>query len=105
MRLAGQCGTAKCAFSVDQDMNCDGMIEMKPAFDDLARSSTDVGLDLSQVGFLDPASVEEMTSLDKRLRGRSLKFGIISANEQPLRFLRKLMLEKLAGVEGRRALS
>jgi hypothetical protein len=60
---------------------------------------------LSQVGFLDAAGVEEMTSLDKRLRGRSLKFGIVNANEQPLRFLRKLMLEKLAGGDGRRALS
>lgn len=92
-------------FSIDDDMDRDGMIEMKPAFDDLARSSSDVCLDLSQVGFLDAAGVEEMTSLYRSLRGRSLKLGIVNANEQPLRFLRKLMREKLAGSDWRRTLS
>ena len=88
-------------FSIDDDMDRDGMIEMKPAFDDLARSSSDVCLDLSQVGFLDVAGVEEMTSLYRSLRGRPLKLGI----SQRKRTTAAVPAEAHAGETGRLGLA
>ncbi len=90
-------------FCIDQNMDRDGMLKLKPAFDELARSSTDVCLDLSGVQCLDESGVEEMALLHRRLRGRSLKLAIINAGEQPLSFLRDLMLERWTALADPRA--
>ena len=92
-------------FCIEQDMDRDGMRQLKPAFEELARSSTDVCLDLSRVQLLDENGLEEIVSLHRRLRDRSFKLALVSVGDQPLRVLRGLMLEKWAGPAWRRSLS
>ena len=84
-------------FEIDQDMDHAGMSDMKESFEDLARSSEDVCLNLSQLRFLDSAGVEAMVSLFKALRGRALKMAIVHVEGQPLRVLRQLLLAARGG--------
>ena len=79
-------------FEIDRDMDHAGMSDMRKSFDELARSSEDVCLDFSQVRFLDSSGVDEMNSLFKALRRRSLKMAIVHMQSQPLRVLRQLLL-------------
>jgi anti-anti-sigma factor len=81
---------------IDRDMDYAGMSDMRKLFDELAQSSDDVCLDLSQVRFLDSAGVDELVSLYRVLHRRSLKLAIIHMDGQPLRVLRELLLGQLA---------
>lgn len=84
-------------FEVDLDMDHAGIFNMRELFKDLARSADDVCLDLSQVGFLNSAGVDEMVSLSEALRRRSLTMSIAHAHGQPLRVLHQLRLDSCAG--------
>ena len=80
-------------FEIDQDMDHDGMSEMKGTFDELARSSEDVCLDISRVRFLNSAGLDGMVSVRQALASRSLKFWIIRAKGQPQHLLRQVLSE------------
>ena len=83
-------------FNVDQDLDNASMSALQESFDDLARSSEDVCLDLSEVQFMDSAGLDGMMSLCQALRRRSRKFAITHAEGQPLLLLRQVLLEGAA---------
>ena len=90
---------------INQDMDRAGVSEMKEWFSELARSSEDVCLDLSQVRFLNSAGMDELVRLSNALRRRSLRMAIIHIQDQPLDQLRKSMLSARSRPELSRRLS
>ena len=90
---------------INQDMDRAGVSEMKEWFSELARSSEDVCLDLSQVRFLDSAGMDELVRLSNALRRRSLRMAIIHIQDQPLDQLRESMLSARSRPELSRRLS
>lgn len=78
---------------IKQDMDAASMAEMKPMFEELADSRTDVCFDLSGVDFLDSSGVGGIVFVFKRLRERSLKVSLLNVAGQPARLLRHLKLE------------
>ena len=78
---------------IDQDMDAASMAAMRPMFEELADSRSDVCFDLSAVDFLDSSGVGGIVFVFKRLRERSLKVSLVNAVGQPARLLRQLKLE------------
>ena len=78
---------------IDQDMDAATMAAMRPMFEELADSKSDVCFDLSGVDFLDSSGVGGIVFVFKRLRERSLKVSLVNAGGQPARLLRQLKLE------------
>lgn len=78
---------------IDQDMDAASMAAMRPMFEELADSRSDVCFDLSGVDFLDSSGVGGIVFVFKRLRERSLKVSLVNAVGQPARLLRQLKLE------------
>ena len=83
-------------FNVGQDLDDANMAEIKELFDELARSSEDVCLDLSEVKFMDRAGLDGMMALCLALRRGSRKFAIAHVQGQPLRLLREILLVRAA---------
>ena len=79
---------------INRDMDHAGMSALRPSFDELARGSQDVCLDLANVEFLDSAGLSQMSSLFHALRQRSLQMAIVRAHGQPLRLLRDSALAR-----------
>lgn len=80
---------------IGQDMDAAAMAAMKPKFEALAASKTDVCFDLSAVEFLDSSGVGGIVFVYKRLRERGLRVALVNVSGQPLRLLRQLRLEFL----------
>ena len=78
---------------IDQDMDAATMAAMKPMFEELADSKTDICFDLSAVNFVDSSGVGGIVYVFKRLRERSLSVSLANVAGQPLRLLRQLKLE------------
>ena len=78
---------------IDQDMDAAAMAVMKPMFEEVADSRSDVCFDLSDVQFLDSSGVGGIVFVFKRLRERSLNVSLANVAGQPLRLLRQLKLE------------
>jgi anti-anti-sigma factor len=78
---------------IDQDMDAATMAAMKPMFEELADSQSDICFDLSGVNFLDSSGVGGIVYVFKRLRERSLSVSLANVAGQPLRLLRQLKLE------------
>ncbi len=78
---------------IDQDMDAASMAVMKPVFEELAGSESDVCFDMSGVQFIDSSGVGAIVFVFKRLRERSLKLTLANVAGQPLRLLRQLKLE------------
>ena len=78
---------------IDQDMDAASMAAMKPLFQELADSRSDVCFDLGAVDFMDSSGVGGIVFVFKRLRERSLKLSLINVVGQPARLLRQLKLE------------
>ena len=78
---------------IDQDMDAASMAVMKPVFEELANSESDVCFDMSDVNFLDSSGVGAIVFVFKRLRERSHSVSLVNVAGQPLRLLRQLKLE------------
>ncbi|WP_113888426.1 STAS domain-containing protein [Roseiarcus fermentans] len=89
---------------IDQDMDAASMTAMRPLFEELADSRSDVCFDLSGVDFLDSSGVGGIVFVFKRLRERSLKVSLVNAAGQPARLLRQLKLEFMVGPSPQAAL-
>ena len=82
---------------IDQDMDAAAMAAMKPMFEELANSQSDICFDLSGVQFLDSSGIGGVVYVFKRLRERSLHVTLANVAGQPLRLLRQLKLEFMVG--------
>ena len=78
---------------IEQDMDAAAMAAMKPMFEELANSQSDICFDLTGVQFLDSSGVGGVVYVFKRLRERSLNVSLANVAGQPLRLLRQLKLE------------
>jgi len=78
---------------IEQDMDAASMAAMRPMFEELGESRTDVCFDLRGVDFLDSSGVGGIVFVFKRLRERSLKVSLLNVAGQPARLLRQLKLE------------
>lgn len=78
---------------IDQDMDAATMAAMKPMFEELAGSQSDICFDLGGVNFLNSSGVGGIVFVFKRLRERSLSVSLANVAGQPLRLLRQLKLE------------
>ena len=81
--------------NINQDMDAASMEAMKPLFEDLARSETDVCLDLRSVDFIDSSGIGGIVFVLKRLREHKLSIALANVHGQPLRLLQHLRLEFL----------
>lgn len=78
---------------INRDMDAAAMAVMKPMFEELASSESDVCFDMSGVNFLNSSGVGGIVFVFKRLRERSLSVTLANVAGQPLRLLRQLKLE------------
>jgi anti-anti-sigma factor len=81
--------------NINQDMDAASMVAMKPLFEELALSETDVCLDLAGVDFIDSSGIGGIVFVFKRLREHSRGIALANVQGQPLRLLQHLRLEFL----------
>ena len=80
---------------INQDMDFATMAAMKPLFEELAASETDICFDLRSVDFIDSSGIGGIVFVFKRLRENSHGVVLKNVKGQPLRLLQQLRLEFL----------
>lgn len=67
---------------------------LKPRFDELVQSHSDVVLDLNKTDFIDSSGIGAIVFLFKRLREVNRKLSLVGVHGQPLELLNHLRINK-----------
>lgn len=67
---------------------------LKPRFDELVQSHSDVVLDLNKTNFIDSSGIGAIVFLFKRLREVDRKLSLVGVHGQPLELLNHLRINK-----------
>jgi anti-anti-sigma factor len=80
------------AYKLPEDLDAATMVHLKPDFEKLASSQSDIILEMDKVNFIDSSGVGGIVYLYKRLAAAGYQLSVSGAANQPLNLLTHLRL-------------